>query len=394
MEKVLSSNRGFSDRGIDFPSLDAMTYLNTGTVGITPAPVVEDLIRYSKLAETEGQRAYEPLKVKVESTRGVLAETLNASVDEIAFGSNATEAINWVAAGLDMREGDEVLMSNSEHPAMLFPWGNQRDKGKVRLRWFDVDHDPEITLSNLQSAITANTRIISVSHVERHHGVRLPVKEICELAKDEGVLSLVDGAQSLGMFPVDVQAMGCDFYVGNGHKWLCGPNGIGILYVNSKRLKLLTPAHAGPANKPGESFWDKAGGIILPNRASKYEYGTRNLASLAALASSVQYHQNIGIDLIEQRLSSLADTVRNCIRAREWLLTSPEDWTRGSVLVSFHIPEIDAKEFCRRLASEFDTFVSPNSSNGIRVSPHFYNTEHDINDAFSTIDSALNERES
>ncbi len=389
----MSANGTFVDRSIDFPSLDAMIYLNTGTVGITPAPVIEDLIRYTKLAETEGQRAYEPLKAKVESARAILAETLNASADEIAFGSNATEAINWVAAGLDMRVGDEVLMSNSEHPAMLFPWGNQRDKGKVSLRWFDVDHDPEITLSNLRSSISPNTKVISVSHVERHHGVRLPVEEICELANDEGILSLVDGAQSLGMFPIDVQAMGCDFYVGNGHKWLCGPNGIGVLYVNSKRLKLLTPAHAGPSNKPGESFWDKAGGIILPNRASKYEYGTRNLASLAALASSVRYHRKIGIDLIEQRLASLADKVRDCIRVRGWLLTSPEDWTRGSVLVSCYIPGIDAKEFCRRLASEFDTFVSPNSSNGIRFSPNFYNTEQDISDAFSTIDSALSEME-
>ena len=328
------------------PGLADMTYLNTGTSGIVAEPIVDALLENTRFAERHGHRAYEPQKEKIDASRATLAAFLGADPGEIAFAVNATEAVNWVAASFRFQPGDEVLTSLSEHPSMNMPWSYQEARGGARLRWFELSHDPAETLRNLEDAIRPHTRMIAISHVERHHGVRVPADEICALARSAGLLVLLDGAQSIGQFPVDLHAMEVDFYAGNCHKWLCGPNGTGVLYCRQDRLHLLQQAHVGPG---ANTSWDRAGGVLLPDTVDRFEYGTRSWGVAATIGDAVNAFQAIGLAAIEARLQSLAACVRDRIAERGWQLTSPTNWDHGSALVSFVIPGIDVGEICHEL---------------------------------------------
>ncbi len=365
------------------PGLADMTYLNTGTAGIVAEPVVDALLENTGFAERHAHRAYEPQKEKAEASRATLAAFLGADPGEIAFAVNATEAVNWVTASFRFQPGDEVLTSLSEHPSMNMPWSHQEARGGARLRWFELSHDPAETLRNLEDAITPQTRMIAISHVERHHGVRVPADEICALARAAGLLVFLDGAQSVGQFPVDLHAMEVDFYAANCHKWLCGPNGTGVFYCRQDRLHLLEQAHVGPG---GQASWDRAGGLVLGDTASRFEYGTRSWGVAATIGDAVDAFQAIGPAAIELRIKSLAAYVRTCVADRGWQLTSPTNWEHGSALVSFVIPGVDGRELCHDLQESANTWLSSNTSNGFRFSAHYYNTEEEIDRAFQNIE--------
>ncbi len=365
------------------PALADMTYLNTGTSGIVAEPIVDALIENTRFAERHGHRGYEPQKEKIEASRETLATFLGADADEIGFAINATEAVNWIASSFRFQPDDEVLISLAEHPSMNLPWSYQQDRGRVRLRWFEVSHDPAETLQNIQDGITSRTRMIALSHVERHHGVRVPAAEICALARSAGLVVLLDGAQSVGQFPVDFHALEIDFYAANCHKWLCGPNGTGVFYCRRDRLHLLDQAHVGPGSN---ETWDRIGGVVLTNKAARFEYGTRSLGVAATIGDTVRAFEAIGPAAIEARLQSLSAGIRRRIAERNWQLTSPPEWERGSALVSFNIPDVDGHELTKELQASAATWLSSNTSDGIRLSPHFYNTEEEIDRAFQNIE--------
>ena len=365
------------------PALADMIYLNTGTSGIVAEPIIDALLENTRFAERHGHRGYEPQKEKIEASRAILASFLGAEPDEIGFAVNATEAVNWVAASFRFQPGDEVLISLAEHPSMNLPWSYQQDQGRVRLRWFDVSHDPAETLQNIQDGISPRTRMIALSHVERHHGVRVPAAEICDLARSAGLVVLLDGAQSVGQFPVDLHALNVDFYAANCHKWLCGPNGTGVLYCRSDRLHLLQQAHLGPGSN---QTWDRTGGVVLTNKTDRFEYGTRSFGVAATIGDAVKAFLAIGPDAIEARLRFLSAHVRDHIADRGWHLTSPPEWDRGSALVSFNIPDVDGRELTRELQASVGTWLSSNTGDGIRFSPHYYNTEDEIDRAFENIE--------
>ena len=158
-------------------------------------------------------------------TRQAIADLLGAHSDSIAFTRNATDGHNIVLQGIKWQPGDELLISDQEHPALSHPAAYLLDSGKVAVRVFNVSADPNVTQQNVASALGPKTRLIAFSHVSCESGIRLPATEICHLAQSHGALTLVDGAQSLGAMPEDVKDLNCDFYVSNGHKWLCGPKG-------------------------------------------------------------------------------------------------------------------------------------------------------------------------
>lgn len=365
------------------PGLSDMTYLNTGASGIVAEPIIESLLENTQFAERNGSRGYEPQKGKIADSRATLAAFVGADPEEIAFAVNATEAVNWISASFRFQPEDEVLISLSEHPAMNMPWSYQQDRGGARLRWFELSHDPTETLRTIEDCISPNTRMIALSHVDRHHGVRVPATEICSLAHSAGLVVLLDGAQSIGQFPVDLHSMGVDFYAGNCHKWLCGPNGSGILYCRQDRLHLLEQAHVGPG---GQASWDRAGGVLLGDTADRFEYGTRSWGVAATIGEAVNAFQSAGPAAVEARLQLLSAYIRREGTDRGWQLTSPTNWEHGSALVSFVIPGVDGKELVGELQNSSNTWLSPNSSNGVRFSPHYYNTEEEIDCAIQNIE--------
>lgn len=372
----------------DFPALSEMTFLNNGAVGITPAPVVEKMLAALRFSEQSGQDAYPHFADERDRARAAVAKLIGAEPSEIAFGNNATEAVNWVLASFQFQPGEEILISDYEHPALIYPSSWQRQQGKVRVARFAVDADPSATLAAVEAAIGPRTRMVAISHVERHNGVRLPVAEICRLAAARGVLTLVDGAQSLGMFPVDVKQLGSDFYIGNLHKWLCGPNGTGVLQVSSQRLGLLRQQHVGPSGRSGETTWDLAGGLNLPDAAYRFEYGTTTPARYTGAAESLAYLEDLGWPAVEARLRELKQAAQRSIAARGWELLSPPAWEDSSALVAFAPPNgRGGRAICEELA-ESKIYLSATQDDGVRLSPHIYNTVEEIEHALDAVAGA------
>ncbi len=377
-----------------FSQIDEMVYLNTGTEGLTPATVLDRLIELTTYCQTHGQASHETSRAAIEESRSRVAGFLGVDSDEIGFPENATEAINWVAASLNFNPGDEVLLSRNEHPAMNFPWTYQRNVGRLQLKWFDISIDPDETLENIERTITSRTRLVALSHVDRHQGRRVPAERICRLAAAAGVLVLLDGAQALGQFPVDLRKLGVDFYAGNGHKWLCGPLGTGVFYVKKERLQLLTQQHVGVGSTATPYSWDRAGGPVLRTEAARFEYGTRSRATFGALAAAIDWLEQFGFDAIQARISALAAHVRKRARDRGWRVTSPEDWEQGCGLTSFAIPDADAMAIFRRLADTRNIWLSTNFAGEIRISTHYFNTTEEIDQAFEAIDADLKQNNS
>ena len=167
---------------------------------------------------------------------------------------------------------------------MNHPWHYLQARGGPKLRVFAIDPDPETTLANIRALLTPRTRIIASSHVSCQTGIRIPAKEVCDLARERSILVFLDGAQAVGQFPVDVKALGCDFYTSNGHKWLHGPKGTGFLYLRRERLDEVRPMQVGAGSfvRPVE-----LNNIRLMPSAHRYEYGTRSYGTHAALPAAI-----------------------------------------------------------------------------------------------------------
>ena len=376
----------------NFAHIDDMVYLNTGTEGLAPRPVLDRLVELTTYCETKGQASIERSRALIENARERVAQFLGVESSTIGFAENATEAVNWVAASLHFNAGDEVLLSLNEHPAMNFPWTYQRNLGRVSLNWFEISSDPDETLENIRNGITTRTRLIALSHVERHQGRRAPARRICELAADAGVLVLLDGAQALGQFPVDLGDLGVDFYAGNGHKWLCGPKGTGIFYAKSERLPLLTQRHVGVGSTETPFDWDRAGGPTLRQAARRFEYGTRDRATFGAFDATIDWTEGLGFDAIQSRMAALAAVARDRANERGWRVSSPACWEAGCGLVSFDVPGADGLTLTKYLAEKRNTWVSQNFAGEIRVSTHYFNTVDEIDHAFDAMDSYLKRR--
>jgi selenocysteine lyase/cysteine desulfurase len=359
------------------PGLSDVVYLNTGTAGIAARPVVERLIEEITLFEERGEVVYQTMQDRMETARARLAAFVGAGADEVAFTRNATDGVNLVAWGLPWQAGDEVILSDEEHPAMILPWHHLRSSGGPRVRTFRIEPDPEATLENVRALITPRTRLIASSHVSCVSGTRVPARELCALASDRGALSLLDGAQAVGQFPVDVAALGCDFYVGNGHKWLHGPKGTGFLYVRHNRLDELAATHVGAGAFERPLDLDD----LRPVRsARRYEYATRSYGTYAALSAALDWLDGLGWDRLERRLARLSRYLKEQVRDVPGLtLVSPQAWERSSALVSFSLNGVDSSHIQTFLweQARVRSRIFPDRPI-VRISTAYFNTEAEL----------------
>lgn len=233
---------------------------------------------------------------------------------------------------------------------MNLPWHHLRRSGGPTLRTFRIEPDPEATLRNARALISPRTRLIASSQVSCVSGTRVPARELCALASEHGALSLLDGAQAVGQFPVDVGALGCDFYVGNGHKWLHGPKGTGFLYVRRDCLDTLAATHVGAGAFEGPL--DLADLRPVPS-ARRYEYATRSYGTYAALGAAIDWLEGLGWDRLERRLAHLSGYLKGRLRDVPGLtLVSPEPWEHSSALVSFTLDGVESARIKDRLWDE------------------------------------------
>lgn len=368
------------------PILREVTYLNTGTVGIMAEPVLSRHLEAQAEYERGGHLAQARAQEGYERARGALARLLNAEPDEIALTRNATDGIDLVAAGLRFGPDDEVLTTSEEHPAVLVPWAAAERRGGARFRVFPIAADAEATLASFEAALTPSTRMVVLSHVSCETGVRLPVEEICRRCRERGILTLVDGAQSVGQFPVDVRAIGCDFMSGNGHKWLCGPKGTGFLFARKDVIERVEPVLVGDGSITPRFDRERFGthpagsGWGFEPTARRFEYGTRNWHTFTALTDAIDYLAALGWGAIERHCAEMSTALKRRLASEPGVtLHTPVAWEESCGLVTFSLAGWDGVELSRRLWDDFQIIQRRvQVPSAVRVSCAYFTSDEDI----------------
>src|SRR5690349_17509268 len=312
-------------------------YLNNGTVGSSPRPVLKAV--FDAYNDTEKMAQSDPEDYPIwgyaawNEFRDPLAAFVGCTRDEIALVRNATEANSYIANGLDMKAGDEVVMTDQEHPGGEHP-GDLRAKryGSVvkKVTLPKPVPDAAAVLNLFRDAITSRTRVLFFSHITTFSGVVLPAKELCALARTKGILSAVDGAHVPGMMRLNVHDLGCDMYSASPHKWLFATKGSGFLYVRDEVMDRVwcTIATEG---------WDDT-----KLRAERFQrIGSSNVPALWGLRASIKLANDIGMERIERRHRMLADYILAEMQKRgaeSW--TSPDAALRCAI-VSVNVPPVN-----------------------------------------------------
>ena len=358
--------------------------------GPKPTPVVDEAVRVARFVEQHGTqtpKVMEEVERVYEGARVDAARLLGAANDEIALTRHVSEGINIVATGIDWQPGDEVIITDEEHPAGSLPWMNlARRRGIVVNKLQLAPYDTAALLDRLNQAITPRSKLLCLSHVSTRTGYVLPAREISFLARERGVPVLFDGAHAVGLIPVDVKDIGCDYYSACGHKWLLAPQGTGFLYVDRTKLHDLEVTWIG-ASAAGS--WDLERLEFEPlDTAAKFEFGTRDKTVYAALSTAVRMAEEIGVCSIARRSWDLSDRLRRRLSDVPgfWLRT-PMDCVRSTGISAFDVTRLDVDDIVRLLWDERRVLVA--ATNGrLRVSTPYFALEDEI-DALADVLSEL-----
>ena len=311
---------------------------------------------------------------KVERARLDCARLINAHSDEIAFIANTTHGIGLIAEGYPWKPGDSVVTAAEEYPSNLFPWMNLRDRG-VTLRTVPTRPDGRIWVEDLAGAIDSTTRLLTISHVEFASGFRNDLDALGELCRSRGIAFFVDAIQGLGPLTIDVRKTPIDFLAADGHKWLLGPEGAGLLYIRREWIERLRPIGVGwksvtsSYNAPGIDF-------TLKPDASRWEGGTFAMAPLQAFAKSLELLHEIGPEVVSNRILDRAERVREVARSAGWSVYGSARPVDLSGIVALEKPGIDPDAFARS-AREIGVVLTCRRGR-LRISAHIYNNEDDL----------------
>jgi cysteine desulfurase/selenocysteine lyase len=323
----------------DFPVLKKVIYLDSAATSQKPLQVVramdEYFLEYCGPYGRGAHRLSRETTEKYEDSREAVASFLGVPPRSTIFTRNTTESINMVAYGLDWKRGDHVITSVSEHHSNLLPWIRLGDRG-VKVTTVDTDDKGVIPVKSIEDAITDKTRLIAVGHISNFFGAIQDMPAIIRLAKKNGIMLLLDAAQSIGEMEYGFNASDCDFICAPGHKGLLGPQGTGILYV--KKPEELTPVFAGGGTVNTVTLK----GFSFDEIPARFEYGTPNIPGVIGLGRAVKYVKNLGPGSIESHVTGLAKyCAKRLGEIPEVEVYGPEE--RGS-LVSFNVRGLNAHD--------------------------------------------------
>ncbi|MBI2956583.1 MAG: aminotransferase class V-fold PLP-dependent enzyme [Acidobacteria bacterium] len=361
-------------------------YLNNGTVGSCPLPVLRAFIEsilHEEQMENEDTEQYPLWGYGLwDQYRRPMAEFIGARMEELALVRNATEGLNYVANGLDLRAGDEVLTTDEEHPSGLNPWLLKQKRYGIGVKQVTLPKPPqskEQILNLLEEGCTERTRVVMVSHVTTTTGLVMPVREICAWARERGLLTLVDGAHAVGMLGVNVKEVGCDFYVSSPHKWLLAPKGCGLLYVRDEVCDLLWTTIA-----TGE--WDNRD--IRAGRLQ--QFGSTNASILAGLVAAIRFWQALGPERIERRIRQLHAYLKERVArlpGAELHSAAGEEFTGGILAVNF--PGLERMKLQQRLYEKHRIRIRGTSPTRLRLSTHIYHSFAELDRFVDALDDYL-----
>jgi isopenicillin-N epimerase len=359
---------------------DWRAYLNNGSLGVAPRSVVQAIAycleRGASLTGEEYIRwGYETL----DSQREMLASFAGCKKDELAITHNATEAMSMIAAGIDLKAGDEVLITDQEHPSGRGCWHLRQARQGIKVREVKIPLPPASTdqLADIViSAIGPSTRVLSFSGILTTTGLVMPVRAICEAARRKGVITVVDGAHMLGQIPMSISDLDCDYFAGSPHKWMFAPAGSGLLYVREENLRRLWPTIV-------TGNWSDT--KLAAERFMMV--GTNNRAVIDGTMAGLRFLQALGPEAVYRRIHDLAREVRRRASEIAYLeLLTPEDDRMYGALVTFRFRQKDPapfREACRKRR------IWIYGGEWLRVSTHIHTRQRDLDAFFSTMHETL-----
>ena len=354
---------------------DGLVMMNNGTVGPMPKPVFNTLMRYFKIQATNPYDVYNFLPTFKEETRRKLAAFVHASPEEIVLTHNTTEGMNFVTAGLDMKEGDEVVISNMEHPGAIHPWRLKEKRHGIVIKEVPFGlptKSVDEVVGSVAAAITHRTKILSLGHTVYITGLISPLKELSQMAHEKGVLVLADSAHGLGMLDLNMKEMGIDFFASSPYKWMGAPTGIGLLFVRKEAQDKIWPTIV-------------TGGWDVYKDARKFEcHGQDADALIFALGEALDFQNAIGRRRIERRIKALAATLKKGLREIPGVkIHTPEDPYLSGGLTAFSVEGVDPARIVDYVREKYNLVVRTIGNKdagtyGVRVSTHYYITTRDI----------------
>lgn len=354
-------------------------YFNAGTFGpLTSSALqaMQERLQSEYLNGRLGMSAWDAMRAIQNNARQRVAHLLNADESEIALTGNTGEGMNIISYGLNWQQGDEIITTNHEHYNALGPLYQIRDRYGITMRFADLGTMGERpALEAIAGLVTSRTRLIVLSHVLWTTGVRVNVSDICHMGREYGIPVLVDGAQSAGAIPIDVQALGADYYAIPMQKWLCGPDGTGALYARGETLNSIKSTYVGYPSMKHEEGIDWA----LNDNARRFEMGGRHPAAIAGQAAALQWlEETVGYPWLFERIASLSRYAYSALKTIPHLtMLTPTAGESG--LISFRLEGRDEEKIVQQLQERHNVFIrNIPSMKSLRVSTGFYNTEAEI----------------
>ncbi len=378
------------------PVTQSKVYLNTGTSGPLSSVTVDTLNKENTYelgagrADSEGFARLGEAKLALRQAYAALTGTLPA---EIALTHHTTDGMNIVLHGLNWRPGDEVISTTLDHEGGLLPLYVLRQRKGIAVKTVDllgVKSDEEI-VARLEAAVTPRTRLILFSHVAWNTGQRLPMAQIAAMARRHHALTLVDAAQSAGAIPLDLPESGVDFYAMPGQKWLCGPEGIGALYIRRERLSLVQQTFIGYASLENSSMYDYDGAFFAAPGARRFEVGTVYRPAVHAMAANLHWlSKSVGWEFIFERIARLSKYTFQALNALPGVkVITPKGGQSG--LITFNLEGYDPARVMVKLRQENIIVRFLPHPYALRVSTGFYNTKNDVDRFIGALEEALSD---
>jgi selenocysteine lyase/cysteine desulfurase len=357
-----------------------MINLNNG--GVSPAPkiVMDTEIRYLEVENlSPSYYMWNVLDPGLETVRRRLAESFGCDPEEIAITRNASEALETVQLGMDLKRGDQVLTTNQDYPRMITTWQQRERRDGIVLKQITFPVPPpslEYLTSRIEENITPRTKVIHICHITNRTGQIFPVKKVCQMARSRGIEVVIDGAHAFGQFPIKHDDLDCDYYGTSLHKWVLAPIGTGFLYVRKNKIPSIWPMMAAPSEMNG-------------NIRKFEEIGTHPASQRNAITEALNFSESIGLQRKAERLRYLrhrwSDPLRQLDRVKILNSDDPEQ-SCGIGFVS--VEGLDAPKLSAYLWQKYRIWtvaiVTPGEYQGLRITPNIYTTLEEI-DTFTDV---------
>jgi len=366
----------------EFPLTDELIYLNHAAVGPWPKRSGEAVIKFAEQNTRYGSHFYLDWLNKETELRTQLQDLLNApSADDIALVKNTSEALSFVAYGLTWQPGDNIVSSNEEFPSNRLPWESLADQG-VEFRQADL-HSADTPEEALFALVDGNTRLLTISSIQFASGLRMDLERIGEFCKRRGILFCIDAIQSLGAVQFDVQACQADFVMADGHKWMFGPEGLGVFYTTPEARDKLKLTQYGWHMMKDIHNYENQPWEVHPS-ARRFECGSPNMLGIHAFSASLSLLLETGMAVVEAQVLEKSDYLVDAIdKDRQLVLLSAKQSRLKSGIVVFKHRTL-ANEVLYQYLQD-NGVVCALRGGGIRFSPHFYNTFEEIDRALGLI---------